>query len=51
MRWGDLLYLSSVGLPAVKKEIRKSGIGDAKGENIQAVVLEEDSEGVDGQDG
>ncbi|KAL8940280.1 MAG: hypothetical protein Q9216_002892 [Gyalolechia sp. 2 TL-2023] len=51
MRWGDLLYLSSVGLPAVRKEIPKSGDGEGKGGNARAVALEEDSEGADRQDG
>ncbi|KAL9029527.1 MAG: hypothetical protein Q9196_002241 [Gyalolechia fulgens] len=51
MRWGDLLYLSSVGLPAVKKEVPKSGNGDAEGGSADAVALDEDSEDADGQDG
>lgn len=50
MRWGDLLYLSSVGLPAVK-DIPKSGNANGKGGGTLAVALDEDSEGADGQDG
>ncbi|KAL8829451.1 MAG: hypothetical protein Q9170_006159 [Blastenia crenularia] len=51
MRWRDLLYLSSVGIPALKKEIPKGVNEDVSTEGARAVTLEEDSEGADQQDG
>ncbi|KAL9603915.1 MAG: hypothetical protein Q9219_000853 [cf. Caloplaca sp. 3 TL-2023] len=50
MRWPDLLYLSSMGIPAAKREMPGSTTSDTKSGVITTQALDEDSEGADEQD-